>query len=156
MTHSDSGGAPWRLIIIQVLVLTGLLIFFKFYLPHHERNLAAQAAAAREDKIDAFFHGSVTEDTERDVTVPLNGVLVKRHPKRLRTTFSPDEAESLLGVPNTSAIDFRGGQHLTWLGTAHKVEAAFDAGRLFCLTLEDLKTRQGEQVFKTDDLWRPY
>ena len=156
MKDSDFGGAPWRIIIIQVLILSGLLIFFKFYLPNHERNLAAQADAAREQKITALFHDSVTEDAVNEIAVVFDGAIVKRHPKRLRTTFSPEEVQTILGVPNTSMVDFRGGQHLTWIGTAHKVEAAFDKGHLFCLTMEDLKTHRGELVYDSNDLYRPY
>jgi hypothetical protein len=156
MTTSDFGGASWRLIVIQVLVLSALLIFFKFYLPHRERNLAATAVATREQKINSFFQDSVMEDSAREFSVPLDGVIVKRHPQKLRTTYSPDEVESTLGIPNTSMVDFRGGQHLTWIGTSHKLEAAFTAGRLYCLTMEDLATRHGAQVYDSDDQWRPY
>lgn len=156
MTKSEFGGAPWRLILIQLLILSGLLIFFKFYLPRHARTVAAQASAARERKITTFFHDAVTEDTVHEVSVPLDGSIVKRHPKRLRTTFSSDEAQTMLGVPNTSMVDFRGGQHLTWIGTGHKVEAAFNAGRLYCLTQEDLATHRGELVYDSNDLYRPY
>ena len=156
MTTSDFGGASWRLIVIQVLVLSGLLIFFKFYLPHRERNLAGTAVATREQKINSFFQDSVVEDSAREFSVPLDGAMVKRHPQKLRTTYSPDEVESTLGIPDTSMIDFRGGQHLTWIGTSHKLEAAFTAGRLYCLTMEDLATHHGVQVYDSDDLWRPY
>lgn len=156
MTTSECGRAPWRLFLIQLLVLAAILISIKLYIPRHERSLAAQASVAREEKINALFHDSILEDTSREVSVPLDGAMVKRHPWRLRTTFSPREAESALGVPNTSAVDFRGGQHLTWIGTSHKVEAAFDAGRLFCLTWEDLATHHGEQVYDSEDQWRPY
>ena len=156
MTTSDFGGASWRLIVIQVLVLSGLLIFFKFYLPHRERSLAATAVATREQKINSFFQDSVMEDSAREFTFPLDGATVKRHPQKLRTKYSPDEVESTLGIPNTSMVDFRGGQHLTWIGTSHKLEAAFTAGRLYCLTMEDLATRHGVLVYDSDDLWRPY
>jgi hypothetical protein len=154
MRKSEFGGAPWRLIAIQLAILAGLLIFFKFYLPHHARMAAAQASAARERKITTFFNDAVAEDTGREVSVPLDGSVVKRHPKRLRTTFGPDEAQTMLGVPNTSMVDFRGGQHLTWIGTTHKVEAAFDKGHLFCLTQEDLTTHRGELVYDSNDMYR--
>jgi hypothetical protein len=156
MTTSDFGGASWRLIVIQVLVLSGLLIFFKFYLPHRERNLAATAVTAREQKINSFFQDSVMEDSAREFSVPLDGAVVKRHPQKLRTTYTSDEVESVLGIPNTSMVDFRGGQHLTWIGTSHKLEAAFNAGRLYCLIMEDLATRHGAQVYESEDQWRPY
>ena len=156
MRTSDFGRAPWRLFLIQILVLAAIVITIKLYLPRHERTLAAQASIAREQKINALFHDSIEEETSREVLVPLDGTMVKRHPWRLRTTFTSEAAESSLGVPNTCAVDFRGGQHLTWLGTSHKLEAAFDAGRLFCLTWEDLNTHHGEQVYNSEDQWRPY
>ena len=156
MTTSDFGRAPWRIFLIQFVILAAILVFIKFYAPRHERSLDAQAAVAREQKITALFQDSIVEDTIREVSVPLDGAIVKRHPWKLRTTFTPEAAESALGVPNTSAVDFRGGQHLTWIGTSHKLEAAFDAGRLFCLTQEDLATHHGEQVYGSEDQWRPY
>ena len=156
MTTSDFGGASWRLIAIQVLILSGLLIFFKFYLPHRERDLAATAIATREQKINSFFRASVVENSAREFSVPFDGAIVERHPQKLRITYAPDEVESELGIPNTSMVDFRGGQHLTWIGTSHKLEAAFNAGRLYCLTMEDLATRHGAQVYDSEDQWRPY
>ncbi len=149
------GGAPWRVIVIQVLLLFGLFAFFKFYLPHHQRDLAARAAAAREQKIKAFFQDAVEEDPQ-EISVPLDGAIVKRHPQRLRTTFSPQDAESALGIPDTTMTDFRGGQHLAWIGTAYKLEAAFDAGRLYCLTYEDRTTGRGVLVYESPQMWHPY
>jgi hypothetical protein len=64
--------------------------------------------------------------------------------------------ETRLGVPDATTTDFRGGQHLLWLGTAHKLEASFDAGRLYSLALEDRATRRGVLVFQSPDLWHPY
>ncbi len=149
------GGAPWRTIVIQGLVLLGLAAFFKFYLPHHERDLAARAAVTREQKIKAFFQDSVVEDPQ-EISVPLDGAIVKRHPQSLRTTFSPQDAESALGIPDSTLTDFRGGQHLVWIGTAHKLGAAFDAGRLYCLTLEDRATGRGVMVYESPQMWHPY
>ena len=82
---------------------------------------------------------------------PLDGAIVKRHPQRLRSTFSPQEAESTLGVPDATTTDFGGGQHLTWLGTTHKLEASFNAGRLYCLALEDRATGHGVLVYDSPE-----
>ncbi len=156
MTHSESGNVPWRFILIQLLLLGGVLLFLKFYLPHHQRELEAQRLVQREQKITSFFQTSIVEDSSREISVPLDGAVVKRHPQRLRTTLSPEEVESELGVPNSTMTDFQNGQHLTWVGTTHRLEAAFDKGRLYCLTWEDLASHRGVLVYEDEDLWHPY
>jgi len=153
---SDSGGVPWRVILIQLAVLLGLLTFFKFYLPHRERAQASQAVADREQKIEDFFQNAVVEDTTHEISVPLNGSMAKRHPQSLRATLHVEEVEAQLGAPDQSTTDFRGGQHLTWVGSAHKLEAAFNAGRLYCLSHEDRKTSHGVMVFESIWSWHPY
>ena len=102
----------------------GLVAFYKIYLPRHARELAKREVAARELKINAIFRGFSGGGSTREISVPLDGAIVKRHPQRLRTTFSPQEAETTLGVPDVTRTDFRGGQHLTWMGTAHKLEVS--------------------------------
>jgi hypothetical protein len=156
MAPSTFGRAPWRIIVIQLLILLGLAAFFKSYLPHRARDLAGRAAATREQKINALFQASVEEDPAHEISVPVEGVIVKRHPQRLRATFSPQKAESALGVPDANTLDFRGGQHLTWLGTAHRLNASFQAGRLYCLSLEDRATGHGALVYESIWSWNPY
>jgi hypothetical protein len=156
MRCSSFGRAPWRVIAIQLLLLSGLVVFYKVFLPHHARSLAGQEAATREAKIDAFFQDSVEEVSTQEISVPLDGAIVKRHPQRLRMIFSPGDAESALGAPDTTSTDFQGGQHLTWLGTTYKLEAAFNAGRLYCLKLEDRTTGHGVMVFESFWSWHPY
>lgn len=156
MRTSSRGGVPWRVIAVQLAVIAGLVVFFTLYLPQHRRALAARAAATREQKINAVFHDSVEEDSSHEVSVPLDGAIVKRHPERLRTSFSPAQAEALLGVPNTGTTDFRGGQHLTWIGTTHELDASFDRGHLYCLTFEDRATNHGVMVYESPWSWRPF
>lgn len=156
MPSSSFGRAPWRIIVIQLLILSGLVAFYNLYLPYRARDLAGRAAATREQKINALFQDSVVEDSTHEISVPLEGVIVKRHPQRLRTTFSPQQAESTLGLPNAATPDFRGGQHLTWLGTSHKLEASFNAGHLYCLTFEDRATGHGVLVYESIWSWHPY
>jgi hypothetical protein len=155
MPISDAGRAAWRIFLIQVAILLGLITAYKLYLPRHARELAARAAAAREKSIDALYQSSV-EDSASEISVPLDGVIVKRHPQRLRTTLTTQEAESTLGIPDRNISDFRGGQHLTWVGTTHTLQAAFDAGRLYYLSLEDRATGHGARVYGSFDLWGPY
>src|SRR6202041_1203854 len=103
----------------------------------------------------ALYLSSV-EDSASEISVPVDGTIVKRHPQRLRTTFSPQDAESKLGIPDKNISDFRGGQHLSWVGTAHTLQAAFDAGRLYYISLEDRATGHGGGVYASFDLWGPY
>jgi len=156
MRSLSFGRAPYRFMAIQLLLLCGLLVFYRFCLPHLMRNSAEQTAAARERKINTLFLSWVVEDATREVAVPLGGEIVKRHPWKLRVTLSPQEAETDLGIPTTSTTDFRGGQHLTWLGTGHKLTASFNAGRLYSLTWEDRATGHGEMVYESPTSWRPF
>jgi hypothetical protein len=152
----DSGRVPWRIILIQAAILAGLVAFFKVYLPHFERERAARAAAERERRIEAFFPKAVVEDTTHEVAVPLDGAIVKRHPQRLRATLSVEDVEAQLGAPDVSTTDFRGGQHLTWIGATHKILGSFNAGRLYCLTYEDRSSGHGVMVYDSIWSWHPY
>jgi hypothetical protein len=64
--------------------------------------------------------------------------------------------EQALGLPGMVTVDFRGGQHLTWTGTQHQLEACFSNGRLYCLRLEDLRTKHGMTVFESSWSWHPF
>jgi len=150
------GRARWRIILIQLAIVLGLVVLFRWYFPHRAQEMAARAAATREEKINAFFQDSVLEESKREISVPLEGAIVKRHPWRLRRVFSPREATSTLGAPDATNLDFRGGQHLTWIGTDHKLEASFDAGRLYCLTLENRASGHGMIVYESLTSWHPY
>jgi hypothetical protein len=147
---------PRRVILIQLLVVLGLVAYYQLYLPHRARVLARRAGATREEKITALFQDAVVQDSKHEISVPLEGAIVKRHPQRLRIVFSPREAENELGVPDAVTNDFRGGYHLTWLGTTHKLEASFNAGRLYGLSLEDRTTGHGVLVYESLSLWHPY
>lgn len=156
MATSSFGRAPWRVIVIQLLILSGLVAFWKLYLPYHARDLAGRATATREEKITALFQDLVVEDPKHEISVPLEGAIVKRHPQRLRTVFSAEDAQATLGVPDSTTTDIRGGYHLTWVGTSHKLEASFNAGHLYCLSLEDRTTGHGVMVYESLMLWHPY
>jgi hypothetical protein len=156
MHISDSGRVRWRIILIQLTIMAGLVAFYKLYLPHGERMEAARQAAQRERKIEAFFQKVVVEDTAHEIDVPGEGARGKRHPQRLRATLPLAEVEAALGAPDVASTDFRSGQHLTWIGTAHKLEASFNLGRLYCLGHEDRKTGQGVMVFESIWSWHPY
>jgi cell division protein FtsL len=147
---------PRRVIMVQLLVLLGIVACYLIYLPHRTRQLARDTAATREEKINALFQDAVVEDSQHEIAVPWEGRIVKRHPQRLRMVFSPRDAVAELGTPNANTLDFAGGQHLTWLGTAHKLAGSFHAGRLYCLSLEDRATGHGELVYESYSSWHPY
>lgn len=151
-----SGGAPWRVIVVQLVLIAGVITFFSLYLPHRARVLARRAVADREQKINDLFGNAVKDDLDHEVSVPLNGEIEKRHPQVLTAVLSPQEVETQLGAPENSTTDFRGGEHLTWEGTAHKLVASFDKGRLYCLALEDRATGHGVMVYQTPEAWHPY
>ena len=156
MRSVASGRAAWRIFLLQLAALAGVAIFLKFYLPHAARVEAAQRAAERERKIESFFRAAVVEETVREVEVRAGGEAVKRHPQKLRGAPQVTDVEAVLGAPDTSSTDFRGGQHLTWIGTAHQLQASFNQGRLYCLTQEDRATGHGALVYESLDAWHPY
>ena len=156
MSLSSSGRVTKRFLLIQALIVTGLVILVKLVLPYQSRGSAEQRAQTRERKIMGLFHDSVEDLPKREIDAPLNGEIVKRHPQKLRATMSPQDVEARLGAPDATSTDFKGGQHLIWLGAAHKLDASFNAGRLYALSLEDRTTRHGVTVYESMDLWHPY
>ena len=156
MAHGKPGsvdpGQGRRTISIQLVIVAGLVAWLKVYLPRSERRKAAAEAAERERKIEAFFANMVIEDA-REVAGPDGETL---HPQRLRATLSSSEVEQVLGAPRISNPDFRGGQHLTWIGTTHRLEAAFNKGRLYSLRIEDLRTEHGTVVFESSAYWQAF
>jgi hypothetical protein len=156
MHTSDSGRVRWRVILMQLVIVAGLVAFYKLYPPHWERMEAVRQAAERERKIETFFQKVVVEDTTHEINVPGEGAGAKRHPQRLRATPTLMEVEAELGAPDASSTDFRSGQHLTWIGTTHKIEASFNVGRLYCLAREDRSTGHGVMVFESIWAWHPY
>jgi len=77
-------------------------------------------------------------------------------PQRLRITPAVGDVQQALGVPDQSMTDFRGGQHLTWLGTRHQLEAAFDKEHLYAVTLTDRQTGHGMTVYESSAHYRPF
>lgn len=132
MTLSDSGGIPKRMILIQVVIIAGLIGFIEFYLPHMEKARAAARVAQRESHIEQFFNSIVGNSNSG----------AQSH--SLRSTPSMQEVEQRLGPPDTSSTDFRGGLHLTWVGTRHSLQCSFNKGQLYYLTFTNRST--GESV----------
>lgn len=170
---SDSGAVRTRVIVIQLAILAGLGAFYALYLPYRERARAAAGAQERELKIAALCQSLVTDDYSREVLIspPSGGEVpgggpapygagsggkTRAHPQRLTRTPTVEEIEQALGLPDQRSTDFRGGLHLAWTGTAHRLDASFDRGRLYCLRMEDRRTGHGALVFESSSAWHPF
>ena len=92
---------------------------------------------------------------KRQIDVPLNGAIVKRHPQRLHRAVSSEEVEANLGAPDATATGFNGDQPLTWVGATHKLDAFFTSGRLYALSLENRASGHSVTVNEPMDLWGP-
>jgi len=154
MKLSERGAVSKRPMAIQFAILATLAAFYFLYLPYRTKSQAVAEAEERDLKIEALFQSLVVEDTHSEVEV--TGTEGKAHPQRLIRTPAVDEFLQELGLPEKRTADFRGGLHITWMGTAHSLEAAFDRGRLYCLRYEDLGTGHGALVFESSRAWHPF
>ena len=150
------GSVRTRVILVQVAILAGVLAWYRIFLPGIQKERAAAEAARREQKIEALVQSMVIEAAGRENDAPPTPGSTRQHPQRLRFTPPVDAVEKELGAPDTSMTDFRGGQHLTWVGTRRSLELSFDKGRLYALTLTDLQTGHGMQVFESSAEWRAF
>jgi len=156
MKPSDCGAVPKRLIAIQFAILAILAAFYFLYLPYRTKSKGAAEAQGRELNIEALFQSLVVEEAGNEVELPGTGGKVRVHPQRLIRLPAVDEVVQALGLPDQRTTDFRGGLHMTWAGTAHSLEAAFDRGRLYCLRRADLRTGHGTLVFESTVAWQPF
>ena len=154
MKPAERGAVPKRMLAIQLAILASLAAFYFLYLPHRTKSEAKADAQEREQKIDGLFQSLVVEDSHSEVEG--TGTGGKVHPQRLNRLPAVDEFVRALGLPDRRTTDFRGGLHITWTGTEHSLEAAFDSGRLYCLRREDLRTGHGALVFESRAAWRPF
>jgi hypothetical protein len=153
-SFSDSGAVRTKVIVAQVLVIVGLIAWFKVCLPRWERQQAASEARERDRRIQTFFRWAVIEDLPRRAALPAgNG---ERHPQRLRRMPSLGEIEQTLGAPGGRSTDIRGGLHVTWTGANYKLEGSFAKEHLYCLTLADRRTGHGTTVFESSSSWHPF
>ena len=104
-TFPDSEGFRAKLIVPGVLIVAGLLAWFKIYLPRAQRAEAVAQAVERERKIGNFFRWAVIEDTKREAQGTGNSGGQPVHPQRLRQTPSLPEIEQTLGASTTSTTD---------------------------------------------------
>ncbi|MGO9275753.1 MAG: hypothetical protein ACLQOO_36855 [Terriglobia bacterium] len=143
-----------KVIVAQVVIVAGLVVWLKVCMPRMEKARAAAEVVEREKKIEMVYQSMVVEDTSREVQTP--EAKGPAHPLRLRSIAPVDKVEQALGVPDSQQRDFRGGMHLTWTGNHHTLEASFDSGRLYCLTITDRKTGHGSMVFESSLYWHPF
>jgi hypothetical protein len=142
-------------LLIQVAIVIGLIVFYKIGLPKIERVRARAATADREQAITSFFQSVVVEARGHEGPSPAGGETAAR-PKRLRLTPEVREVEQELGAPDQTLTGYGGAQHLTWIGERHKLQASFNKGQLYALTMFDLKTGHGETVYESSAPWRSF
>jgi hypothetical protein len=138
-----------------VVILAGVILWLKVAWPGIQKERAAADARKREQQIESFVQSVVAESGAVEPGAPANGKPAS-NPQRLRITPLVSEVQQALGAPDTSMTDFRGGQHLTWMGTRHKLTASFNQGRLYALTLTDVPTGRGMRVFESSAQWQEF
>src|SRR5207249_2603672 len=83
-----SEGFRAKLIVPGVLIVVGLIAWFKIYLPRAQKADAVAEASERERKIGNFFRWAVIEDTKREAPATGNSGDQTVHPQKLRRTPS--------------------------------------------------------------------
>ncbi len=158
MPSIDLNNTRNRAILVQVAILIGLIVFYKLALPRIQQARQASEAAQREEKIVSFIHSVAVKDggsTDQPAS-GAEGDASDGRPEHLRVTPQVGEVEQELGAPQEYMNDFMGGEHLTWIGTRHKLVASFTKGQLYAVTLTNLKTGHGMQVFESSAQWRVF
>lgn len=149
-----------RAIVIQVAIVAALIVFYKLALPKIQQAREASETAQREQRMMAFVHsvavevGGARDQTEEGSQSGFSET--SERPQHLRVTPHVGDVEQELGAPQQFMNDLLGGQHLTWIGTRHKLVASFHKGRLYALTLTDLKTGHGMQIYESSAQWRAF
>jgi len=147
MTLSDSGAVWVKALVVQLVIVAGVVVFYKAYLPRMDQERSAREAEAREQRIRVFVKITIMEDPGREAAS--TGADGERllHAEKLARAPSLDEVQQALGAPIKEFTDFRQGQHLIWIGTTHQLEAVFNQGTLAILVFENLRTGRGVMVY---------
>jgi hypothetical protein len=156
MARWGFGSVRTRTIVIQVAIVAGVILWLTLGWPKIRKERAAAELARREQKIQSFLQSAVVEAGGEEIAVPTGEGVRRVRPQRLRITPAVGEVQQALGAPDRSMTDFRAGQHLIWLGTRHQLEASFDKGRLYAVTLTDLQTGHGITVYESSAQYRPF
>ena len=156
MAVSNQRSAWSRIILVQLGIVAALLMLYKVYMPRMQRHNLAKDVEAREQRIQKFTRTMIVEDSGRDASgTSVDGQSIS-HPQKLLQEESVDEVQQALGAPGTEFSDAGGGQHLTWTGTDHKLEAAFNKGVLYNLTYTNIRTGRGVTVFESSQYWQSF
>ncbi|MCJ7504344.1 MAG: hypothetical protein MUP80_14980 [Acidobacteriia bacterium] len=156
MARWSFGSLRTRTIIIQVAIFAGVILWLTLALPKIQKERAAAELARGEQKIESFVQSAVVAAGGEEIAVSTVEGARRVRPQRLRITPAVGDVQQALGAPDRSMTDFRGGQHLTWLGTRHQLEASFAKGRLYAVTLTDLQTGHGITVYESSAQFRPF
>ncbi|MFB3924133.1 MAG: hypothetical protein ACE145_20615 [Terriglobia bacterium] len=150
------GSVRTRAILVQVVIVAGVIAWYKIFWPGIQKERAAAERARRDAKIAAFVESAVVEAAGRENDAPSSSGQAGARPQRLRLTPSADEAQAALGAPDTSMTDFAGALHLTWIGNTNSLELAFDKGRLYALTLTERKSGRGWTAYENPAMFRAF
>lgn len=143
-----------RAIAIQLGIAGILAVWFLVAWPRLRKQWADGETARKEQRILILVQSVVGEDPARDA--PNGSPPGFAHPQRLVSTPTESDVKAALGPTDGFSGDFRGGVHMTWIGTDHTVEASFNKQRLYCLKLENRHTGHGEMVFESSSDWRAF
>jgi hypothetical protein len=149
------GSVRTRTIVIQVAIVTGVILWLTLGLPKYRKEKTAAALARREQNIESFVQSIVVERGGEEMEVPTVDGVRRVHPQRLRFLPAVGDVQEELGAPDQSMTDAQGGQHLIWIGTRHKLNASFNKGRLYAVTLSDLQTGHGMTVYESAAQYHP-
>jgi hypothetical protein len=150
------GSVRTRTIVIQVAIVTGVILWLTLGLPKYRKEKTAAALARREQNIESFVQSIVVERGGEEMEVPTVDGVRRVHPQRLRFLPAVGDVQEELGAPDQSMTDAQGGQHLIWIGTRHKLNASFNKGRLYAVTLSDLQTGHGMTVYESAAQYHPF
>lgn len=143
-----------RSIAIQLGIAGILAVWFLVAWPRLRKEWAEGESAKKEQRILSLVQSVVAEDPARDA--PSGNPPGFAHAQRLVSTPTESDVKVALGPTDAFSGDFRGGVHMTWIGTDHIVEASFNNQRLYCLKLENRHTGHGEIIFESSSDWRAF
>ena len=156
MARWGFGSVRTRTVVIQVAIVGGVILWLTLGWPRIQQERAAAALARREQKIESFLQSTVVERAGEEIEVPTADGLRRVHPQRLRIMPAVGDVQQELGAPDQSMTDAQGGQHLIWIGTRHKLNASFNKGRLYAVTLTNLQTGHGITVYESAAQFHPF
>jgi hypothetical protein len=142
-----------KVILIQVAIVAGLVVYFKAALPMIEKARMTARIAAREKTIGTFLRSVTTKGGSVNAA---EGGGTAGSALRLRIQPDVNEVQRQLGAPDLSMTDFAGAQHLTWFGEERKLVASFNKGQLYALTVSDPADQHGERVFQSSAQYQKF